>query len=324
MDEEKKTVTAPIAVLTVDRDGEVVEPKAFEKRFDTFLDNPVVLWAHLWKEPAIGNMVDYELSDEKLLATTKFADHEFAKTIESLYMGSFLRAFSVGFLPWETVTDKRFDEQKGDTIVDAELLEYSTVNIPSNREALVKVYDAVKSQMDTAFLPYLEKMIDQSDVLTCGHKALFDWEGTAVGCVQCSEKELIEEEGKETNPVELKRRSVKGHFMVTGDTDVTNDHRHIYEILINKAGQMAGRTWGTLNTEKQEWVWEGHHIHLIVGIKRCGEEEGHTHSLGISLDAMAVLMEDKGTEKEADNTQLPLHVLDDSVLFGQVVDLLGE
>lgn len=437
VDAEKGTVTAPIAVLTLDRDSEVVEPKSFEKRFDTFLDNPVVLWAHMWKEPAIGNMVDYELSDETLLATTKFADYEFAKTIESLYMGSFLRAFSVGFIPWEVTKDKRFENQKGDTIIDAELLEYSTVNIPSNREALVKVYGEIKSHIDSKFLPFVDALIEQPIFKSCGHKALYNWDGSlfddcpicktedkkvipykdlggareeeewdgqkeitaadvdtlklicawydadnpnvkasyklphhkamgdnvavwngvkaamgallgARGGVDIPEseregvynhlakhyahwekeppefKEYADESLVESPDVSLKRRSVKGHFTITGDTDVTNEHCHIYEVLVSKTGAVAGRTWDTFNVEEGEWEWENNHIHIITSLKRCEEEEGHTHSMGISLDAMAVLTEreeEMAQESDSEQKDIPFAILEDEEIWSRILEL---
>ena len=98
-DREKNIVIATITKRTVDRDGEVVLPRSFESDLDYYLANPIVLWAHNYKDPPIAQMVDYKITNDEFVAHDRFAvkEYPFAKTIFNLYAGGYLRAFSVGF-----------------------------------------------------------------------------------------------------------------------------------------------------------------------------------------------------------------------------------
>ena len=121
----------------VDRHGDTVAPDGW--RLDGYRDNPVVLWAHDYRRPAIGR-ADAVWSDGRaLLARLEFAPTEFAGQVEQLYRQGYQRGVSVGFRPL------RFEERRdpvsgaflGIRFLEQELLEISAVPVPANGDALL-------------------------------------------------------------------------------------------------------------------------------------------------------------------------------------------
>ena len=121
----------------VDRHGDTVAPDGW--RLDGYRENPVVLWAHDYRQPAIGR-ADAVWSDGRaLLARLDFAPTEFAGQVERLYRQGYQRGVSVGFRPL------RFEERRdpvngaflGIRFLEQELLEISAVPVPANGDALL-------------------------------------------------------------------------------------------------------------------------------------------------------------------------------------------
>ena len=99
----------------------------------------MVLWAHDYRQPAIGR-ADAVWSDGRaLLARLEFAPTEFAGQVERLYRQGYQRGVSVGFRPL------RFEERRdpvngaflGIRFLEQELLEISAVPVPANGDALL-------------------------------------------------------------------------------------------------------------------------------------------------------------------------------------------
>lgn len=124
---------------TVDRDSEVILPDG--ARLDNFNKNPVFLWAHDARGlPPIGKVIPDTLtkSEDKLTANIKFdLDDPFAKLVYEKYKKGFLNAGSIRFIPITWSDETVLPGQKGITIKEWELLEFSAVPIPANQEALV-------------------------------------------------------------------------------------------------------------------------------------------------------------------------------------------
>ena len=121
----------------VDRHGDTVAPEGW--RLAGYRENPVVLWAHDYRQPAIGR-ADAVWSDGRaLLARLEFAPTEFAGQVERLYRQGYQRGVSVGFRPL------RFEERRdpvngaflGIRFLEQELLEISAVPVPANGDALL-------------------------------------------------------------------------------------------------------------------------------------------------------------------------------------------
>ena len=133
----------------VDRHGDTVAADGW--RLDGYRENPVVLWAHDYRQPAIGR-ADAVWSDGRaLLARLEFAPTEFAGQVERLYRQGYQRGVSVGFRPL------RFEERRdpvngaflGIRFLEQELLEISAVPVPANGDALLTG--------DTALTPALSQ-----------------------------------------------------------------------------------------------------------------------------------------------------------------------
>lgn len=130
-----------ISTGDVDRAGEMIDPNGWDLEF--YKMNPVVLWAHDYCNLPIGITENIGVKDGKLVASGKFAPAEanpFAQQVRKLYDIAFVRTSSVGFIE---------KERQGNTIVKAELLEWSFVPVPANPFALSTLS---KSGIDTEIL----------------------------------------------------------------------------------------------------------------------------------------------------------------------------
>lgn len=142
-DDEERSSTELINTADIDRDNEILMPKGAD--LSHFKKNPQVLWAHDYHQPPIGRAawVKRDTASKGLLAKTIYATTDFAEDIWKLVSGKFLPARSVGFIPmeWHEPDDKeiaKYPERAGvRRVYDKwELLEYSVVPVPSNRQAL--------------------------------------------------------------------------------------------------------------------------------------------------------------------------------------------
>ena len=116
----------------VDRDNDTVDAKGWQ--LDNYRANPVVLWAHDYKQLPLGKALSVGVEGGNLVATAEFADHEMANTVLRMIDGGFLRATSVGFKPKKAVDNV---ERGGVDFKEQELLEFSIVPVPANPQALV-------------------------------------------------------------------------------------------------------------------------------------------------------------------------------------------
>ena len=141
----------------VDRHGDTVAPEGW--RLDGYRENPVVLWAHDYRQPAIGR-ADAVWSDGRaLLARLEFAPTEFAGEVERLYRRGYQRGVSVGFRPL------RFEERPdpvngaflGIRFLEQELLEISAVPVPANGGALLAEGAALTPVSSTGQAPALSQ-----------------------------------------------------------------------------------------------------------------------------------------------------------------------
>ena len=129
-------VTFVLSTDDVDRHGDVVSADGW--RLEAYLRNPVLLWAHDYRHPAIGRAVSVWTEPHRLLAKMEFAPGAFAQEVAALYACGFQWGVSVGFRPirWEERRDARTGAFLGLRYLEQELLEVSAVPVPANREAL--------------------------------------------------------------------------------------------------------------------------------------------------------------------------------------------
>jgi HK97 family phage prohead protease len=141
VDEKARIVQHAITVRCVDRDGDVVIPTGGS--FGDYLKNPAVFFNHRASDAPIGRCLELKASDNEVVAVTQFAGldqlHPQAETIFRLVRDGFLKGWSIGFTVVQATREKVFAEQTGRTIAQWRLLEYSSVGIPSNPEALTRM-----------------------------------------------------------------------------------------------------------------------------------------------------------------------------------------
>lgn len=127
---------------TVDRYGDIIRAEGWD--LSNFKKNPVLLFGHNSREPAIGTVRAW-VEDTQLLADATFAPEgvsAFADEIWNLVDADIMRAVSVGFLPTAEPNPiwKNDDEETGILtgfeFIAQELLELSVVSVPANPAAL--------------------------------------------------------------------------------------------------------------------------------------------------------------------------------------------
>ena len=129
-------VTFVLSTDDVDRHGDVVSAEGW--LLEAYLRNPVLLWAHDYRRPAIGRAVAVWAEPHRLVAKMEFAPGAFAQEVAALYEYGFQWGVSVGFRPirWEERRDSRNGKFLGLRYLEQELLEVSAVPVPANRNAL--------------------------------------------------------------------------------------------------------------------------------------------------------------------------------------------
>lgn len=145
-DEAERIIRFRITTGSRDRDGDVIEPAGWD--VDNYILNPVVLWAHNYSHPPIARSLEIIRSRDGLDSVAQFADTETkgsylgGRDVFGLYRGGYMSAVSVGFIPTKWERQYEDDAFTGFHFTEQELLEYSTVPVPANQEALAL---AVKS-----------------------------------------------------------------------------------------------------------------------------------------------------------------------------------
>ena len=148
VDTESHRIHIVATTDTVDRDSERILPRSLEKDIAYYKDNPVVLFGHDHRIPAVGKMTDYAFSDEQMTMEIEFAvdANPLAKLLWGLYSEGYMRMSSIGFIPLEWTDDKeqKMEGQQGLTFLRNELIELSLVNVGSNRYALSDLSALIK------------------------------------------------------------------------------------------------------------------------------------------------------------------------------------
>jgi HK97 family phage prohead protease len=126
----------PVSTNSVDRDGEIVDPKAFRKTLPKFMKRPVLIASHDYKDLTnqIGEWSKLRISDEGMDGVPKYYINEGNPQADWAFKlaSKGVAAFSIGFMPKTWI---EADEKSPRTFTEVELLEISQVIIPSNRDA---------------------------------------------------------------------------------------------------------------------------------------------------------------------------------------------
>lgn len=133
IDEDARTIEHIISTGSEDRDGDTINPKGWI--LDEFLKNPVVLFGHRHDLPPIARAVKLGAGEDGLETLTQFPPKgisQVSDTVFDLNRLGFLQSWSVGFDP-VTFTMR---DNGGTAFEEQRLLEYSSVPVPANPEAI--------------------------------------------------------------------------------------------------------------------------------------------------------------------------------------------
>lgn len=126
------------STFDLDRDEERIDVKGWE--LSNYLKNPVILWSHDSRIPAIGYTEKVRVNDGSLGGNIIFNKKDvdpFGWGIGQRVASGVIRAGSVGFMVNKVELSEK-DGQESLIFRNQELLEFSVCNVPSNPFALVQ------------------------------------------------------------------------------------------------------------------------------------------------------------------------------------------
>jgi HK97 family phage prohead protease len=139
--------TFVVSTPEVDRYGTIIVPSGID--YTAYLNNPIVLAQHNADEWPIGKCLGFMMNGENLEATLQFHRiTEEACEVADLVAAGYVRAVSVGIIPIES-EEQTIDGKTVTVYTKSELVEFSVVSIPANREALIK--KSIKLKLETIF-----------------------------------------------------------------------------------------------------------------------------------------------------------------------------
>lgn len=137
LQKDRPTASAIISSSNEDRDGDVVVPSGLVVT-ENYRKNPVVLPMHSHDFP-VGMAEKIKQTKQSIWAKWQWLvdlEETGAATYQKLWDAHVLNCTSIGFLPMEWEPRSTKDGMGGYTFTQWELLEFSPVVIPSNREAM--------------------------------------------------------------------------------------------------------------------------------------------------------------------------------------------
>lgn len=139
VDSAKRAMRFVASDESVDRYGDIIRARGWQ--LERFRQNPVLLFGHNSREPAIGGVTKIEVVGTRLIADVEFDDapeNTKAQVVWGLLEKGYMRAVSVGFAPTGKINTLLDDAGNwtGFEYTQQELLELSVVPVPANPQAL--------------------------------------------------------------------------------------------------------------------------------------------------------------------------------------------
>lgn len=132
--------TFVISTVNEDRYRSIIEPKGINLTY--FKKNPVVKFDHgfdiMRGELPVAKAVDTQKRDDGIISTVEWWTDEFSTNVRAMVKSGFLNAASIGFIPLAREWKENEDGSRTLIYKKIELLEFSIVSIPANRESLVQ------------------------------------------------------------------------------------------------------------------------------------------------------------------------------------------
>jgi HK97 family phage prohead protease len=202
--EEGDTFTWVLSDDTLDRDREIIDPKGWDLK--AYKANPVVLWGHDWRTPAIGKMMSVKRKGDQLVGKIQFDESgvdPLAAMVAAKVRSGMISTGSVGFMVQKIEYQEDDNEVKA-IITKAELFEFSIVNIPSNPSAVVQrdtpngVQRIVEGMAQTGYVRAEEEPIATTTEYVPTEGAITIDSDPAVGGKHYLST-LLEDDGRETS-----------------------------------------------------------------------------------------------------------------------------
>lgn len=176
-DDRNRSFLAVASTGDVDRMGDRIDQSGWV--LENFKNNPVCPWCHRLDDVPIARSLETFVEGDKLYFRPQFADFEKADVVWNLYKKSFLKTFSVGFLPIKTVKrEKDGDEDDRPLLLSEpkdfirqELIEISCVPVPCNVGASTSLKSL--SQMGRLYVP--PEYLDDDEILSIDEDDDFDF-----------------------------------------------------------------------------------------------------------------------------------------------------
>jgi HK97 family phage prohead protease len=135
-EKENDLYTFVVSTPEVDRYGTIIVPSGID--YQAYLNNPIVLAQHDSDKWPIGRCLGFAMNGENLEATIQIeCITEEGKKLNKLINAGFVKAVSVGIIPNE-YEEQTINGQKVTVYTKSELVEFSVVSVPANRQALLK------------------------------------------------------------------------------------------------------------------------------------------------------------------------------------------
>jgi HK97 family phage prohead protease len=135
-EKENDLFTFVVSTPEIDRYGTIIVPSGID--YTAYLANPIVLAQHDSDKWPIGRCLGFAMNGENLEATIQIeCVTEEGKKLTKLINAGFVKAVSVGIIPIE-YEDQTIEGKKVTVYTKSELVEFSVVSVPANRQALLK------------------------------------------------------------------------------------------------------------------------------------------------------------------------------------------
>lgn len=135
-EKENDLFTFVVSTPEVDRYNTIIVPAGID--YTAYLANPIVLAQHDSDQWPIGRCLGFAMNGENLEATIQVeCVTDEGKKLTKLINAGFVKAVSVGIIPSE-YEEQTIDGKKITVYTKSELVEFSVVSVPANRQALIK------------------------------------------------------------------------------------------------------------------------------------------------------------------------------------------
>ncbi|MCO6414807.1 HK97 family phage prohead protease [Siccirubricoccus sp. KC 17139] len=140
---EGRQIKFVLSAPTIDRDFDIFYPEGIDLTY--YRTNPVVLWGHDSDQFPIGKCVSIGIEDGVLVGVVEFADPSIpiigdrAEAVYQACRAGILNAVSIGAIvkEWDFAVDADRRSMDGVDVTACELIEFSVVTVPCNRQALI-------------------------------------------------------------------------------------------------------------------------------------------------------------------------------------------